>query len=94
MNNEDSFYNMDLLPSITKWSFYWNPFPFDLQAIKKVDYVFHGTIGIGKLISTPNNKGRWSRQQLIWISPQPASSPISYISSIFLHPDPLQKVAK
>lgn len=62
MNNEDSFYNMDLLPSITKWSFYWSPFPraelFDLQAIKKVDYVFHGTIGIGELIFTPNNKRR------------------------------------
>lgn len=62
MNNEDGSYNKDLLPSITKLSFYWNPFPrvelFDLQAIKKVDYVFHSTMGTGELISTANNKTR------------------------------------
>lgn len=62
MNNENSFHNMDLLPSIKKCSIYWNPFPrvelFDLQAIKKVDYVLRGTVGIGELISTPNNKRR------------------------------------
>lgn len=60
MNNEDGSYNMDLLLSITKLSFYLNPFPrvelFDLQVIKKEDCVFHSTMGKRELISTPNKR--------------------------------------